>query len=79
MPNELSPFKEYRLSEESKELRRLIWICQMKKGTLRSSTRKILNLKRDEQFEKLESTGMTLAQMANKFQFYECFLELVGN
>ena len=77
--NQLSSFKEYRLSEERIELQKLVWICQMKKSTFKGFTRELLNLKRNRQFEVVESSGISLLEIAQKTKFYECFLELVNN
>lgn len=77
---ELHPFKQYRLDEEEADLRRLIWICSVKKLMLpNGQLRAEYNAKRDEQISILRANGRTYEEIADKAEFYECWNEFVSN
>lgn len=78
--SELNPFKEYMLDKEGSEVRRLIWICQVKKMMFHGSPiRKEYNAKRDEQVRIIKSQGKTYEEIAVLANKYECYGELVFN
>lgn len=76
----LHPFKRHRLGKEAAEIRRLMWICEMKKSMFRhSQIRKEYNSKRDRQLIILKELGMPIEEIFEKAKSHECLLELVNN
>lgn len=76
----LHPFKQDRLNKESVELKRLMWICEMKKSMFRhSQIRKEYNSKRDKQIIILKKAGMSIKEISEKANSYECILELLSS
>ena len=76
----LHPFKQNRLNKESVELKRLMWILEMKKSMFRhSQIRQEYNSKRDNQIIILKKLGMPLKEICEKAGSYECVLELLNS
>jgi len=69
---------EYRLSqEEDKDIRRLIWILQIKQNCFEvSRTRRWLNIKRDKQIIILKDKGYNYGILCDKAKTYKCMLEM---
>ena len=74
----MNPILEYRLSQEKdKEIRRLIWILQIKKGSFEGSrTRRWLDIKRDKQVIILRDKGYDYGELCNRAETYKCILEM---
>ena len=68
---------EYRLSLEDEEVRRLVWILQVKKPTLlHSKIRKVFNQKRDNQIIILKGKGFSIKELCITADNYECGMEM---
>jgi len=68
---------EYRLSQEDKEIRRLIWILQIKRGCYKESrTRRWFDIKRDKQIIILKDGGYNYGELCDKAETYKCILEM---
>jgi len=73
----LDALLQYRLSQEKKEVRRLIWILQVKQPSLtRSKVRRRFNLKRDKQIIILKDKGYDRKLLHIIADTYECGLEM---
>ena len=77
LSNELHPFKQYKLSQESSNVQRLVWICEMKRAMFSGDTKAIFEAKRDDQVKIMESTGISFEQIMAKANYYQCGIELV--
>jgi len=68
---------EYRLSQESKGIRRLIWILQIKKNCyIESPIRRSFDAKRDKQIIILKGEGYDYGILCNKANTYKCIWEM---
>jgi len=68
---------ESRLSQESKDMRRLIWLLEMKKGTDKNSELRLsFNLKRDKQIIILKDKGLEYSELCDKARQYGCGWEM---
>jgi len=68
---------EWRLSNEDKDIRRLIWILEVKKGSLKNSKlRYWFNLKRDKQILILKDKGLGYSELCDKAKKYKCGWEM---
>jgi len=69
---------EYRLSqEEDKDIRRLIWILQIKQSSFKNSrTRRWFNIKRDKQIIILKDKGYDYGILCDKAETYKCMWEM---
>ena len=78
--NELHPFLQHKLEEESIDIQRLMWICQVKGSTLhQGKTRSIFCSKRDEQVAIIEGSGKTFEEIKMIAGVYKCKDELVSD
>ena len=76
----LHPFKQFRLDKEPADIRRLMWICEMKKSMFPlSRDRRWFNIKRDKQILIVKNSGVSLSEIFEKSIDYECFWELANN
>ena len=69
---------EYRLSQEKdKDLRRLIWILQIKKSSIEGTrTKRWFDIKRDKQIALLKDKGYAYQILCEKAKTYECGWEM---
>lgn len=77
--DELHPFKQYQLDQEDFPIRRLMWICQIKKMMFNGPMRNEFNAKRDNEVKIIESKGTTYKEIFNLAEKYECQSELVND
>jgi len=73
----LDPFTRIKLEKESESIQHLIWILEMKRLTLQGMTRRLFNLKRDNQVREIMSEGVSYNEICNKAEMYRAFGELV--
>lgn len=75
--NELHPLKQYQLDQEDFSVRRLMWICQIKRRMLFGPMRTEYNNKRDKQVKIIKTKGTTYEEIVSIATKYECLNELV--
>ena len=77
---ELCIFKQLKLDDEPKALRKLMWICECKSLTLKGSdTRKMLIDSQNKQIEFIKSVGLTYEDIEEFAEYYEFIDALVLN
>ena len=68
---------EYRLSQETKGIRRLIWILQIKQNCHKESpTRRWLDTKRNKHILILKDIGYDYGELCSKAKTYRCIWEM---
>jgi hypothetical protein len=70
--DELNPFKAHMLEQEDPKVRRLAWICQIKRSMLPGELRNEYNAKRDEQLKIIKQDGniTDIYALADKYEFF---------
>jgi len=75
--NKRHPFVQYKLDQEIFDIRRLVWICEVKQCTLPKSPARVqYNHKRNGQIENLKPQ-MSYDEMAQKAKMYGCLEEFL--
>jgi len=74
----MNPLVEWRLSKEDKNIRRLVWILQMKKSCkMASRTKRWLDIKKDKQIIILKGEGYDYKVLCNMTKTYDCIWEML--
>lgn len=76
----LHPFKQHELDQESKDIRRLMWILEVKRiASPFGKLRKEYNAKKDKQIIILIKLGMSMRDIFEKVKTYGYFIEMAGS